>query len=235
MTKLIWILAVVCVLVGCSDAETNRGDMVLIQVRDVVVTVSDFTQAFEIFNAGYDTGDTDQRDGLNEARLALLNQMTEEVLLLVKARELGIDVSPAELEAAVQDIKADYPKGEFEQALLEYAVPYRFWEKRLKTRLLMEKVIAQELGRQITITPEDIAAYYQAHYANQEEEERPEKEQAPADQINKEPGTDNLEASIIKQLRREKTEIAYGPWIQKLKDEYPVEINKQEWEHIIGS
>jgi len=217
----IWIA--VFLVLGCSDTESNRGNTVLIQVEDVIVTVSDFTQAFEILNAGSHLVDEDDKDELTEARLAFLNQMTEEMLLIVRAGELDIEVTDEELEAAAAAIKADYPEGEFEQVLLEYAVPFRFWLKRLRVRLLMNKVIARELGAQITITPEDIAAYYQAHYANQDEQENLEQEDY------------DLEASIVQQLRREKTENAYGPWIQNLRDKYPVNINKQEWEHIIGS
>ncbi len=224
----IWIA--VSLLLGCSDTGSNRGNTVLIQVEDVIVTVSDFTQAFEILNAGSHLVDADDKGELTDARLAFLNQMTEEMLLIVRAGELAIEVTDEELEAAAAAIKADYPEGEFEQVLLEYAVPYRFWLKRLRVRLLMDKVIARELGARITITPEDIAAYYQAHYANQDEQEDSEQEGYDLEQEDY-----DLEASIVQQLRREKTETAYGPWIQNLKEKYPVDINKQEWEHIIGS
>ena len=211
------------VFLGCSDANTNRGNRALIQVEDVIITVSDFTQTFEILNADSGLEDEEDKGALTEAKLSLLNQMTEEALLMVRARELGITVSDEELDAAVAAIKADYPEGEFEQALLEYAVPYRFWLKRMRLRLLMDKVIARELGEQVTITPEDIAAYYQSHYAGQDDQDLPDEENG------------DLEASIVQQLRREKTEMAYGPWIQGLKERYQVDVNKQEWKHLIDS
>jgi len=223
MMPIIVIGVVLCLFGGCSDTDTNRGKKVLIQVEDVVVTVSDFTQAFEILKADSQIDDADDNGALVEARLALLNQMTEEMLLAVRARELDIQITDAELEAAVANIKADYPEGEFEGVLLEYAVPYRFWLKRLKLRLLMDKVIAHELEGQVAITPEDIAAYYQAHYAGQDQE-------ALAEQEN-----DDLEALMVQQLRREKTETAYGAWIQRLKESHPIDINEQEWERLVSS
>jgi hypothetical protein len=223
MMPIVVIGIVLCLLGGCSDADTSHGNKVLIQVEDVVATVSDFTQAFEILKADSLIDDADDNSALAEARLALLNQMTEEILLTVRARELDIQISDAELEAAVADIKADYPEGEFEGVLLEYAVPYRFWLKRLKLRLLMDKVIAHELEGQVAITPEDIAAYYRDHYAGQDQEARAEQE------------NDDLEASIVQQLRREKTEAAYGAWIQRLKESHPIDINEQEWERLVSS
>ena len=87
----------------------------------------------------------------------------------------------------------------------------------------MDKVIDRELGEKISITPDDIAAHYQSHYADQADQENPEQQDG------------DLEASIVLQLRREKTEMAYGTWIQGLKDKYSVDINKQEWEHLVNS
>ena len=38
----------------------------------------------------------------------------------------------------------------------------------------------------------------------------------------------------MKQLRRQKTEEAYNSWIEDLKAQYAIEINKDQWEKITG-
>ena len=90
--------------------------------------------------------------------------MIEEMILQKRAEELNIEISDAEVEKAIADIKRDYPEGVFEQTFLEHAVSYNSWKKGLKIRLLMKKVVAKELEEQITITPEDISKYYREHY-----------------------------------------------------------------------
>ena len=101
---------------------------------------------------------------VREARLRLIQQMTEEMILLERAEELGITITDSQVEKALRDIKRDYPDNVFQEILLEYAIPYQSWKEGLKTRLLMEKVITQELGDKIEITHDDISKYYEEHF-----------------------------------------------------------------------
>jgi len=122
----------------------------------------------------------------------------------------------------LKDIKRDYPDNVFQEILLEYAIPYQSWREGLKTRLLMEKVIAQELGDKIEITHDDISKYYEEHF---------EADDTPPDVNEVSKDTNNI---IIKILRKEKIEKAYTSWIKKLKKKYAVEINKKELEKMTG-
>jgi hypothetical protein len=142
------------------------------------------------------------------------------MILLERAAEIGISVTDIELEKAVAAIKSDYPPGEFEETLLEFAVSYDTWESRLKTRLTMEKVIEKELENRITITPEDIAEYYKNNFQGKNSES----ESTPA--------SGDINEIIVKQLRREKAEESYKPWIEELKAKYEIEINGEQWEII---
>jgi hypothetical protein len=148
--------------------------------------------------------------------------MTEEMILLERAEELGITITDSEIEKAFEDIKGDYPDNVFQNMLLEYAVPYHSWRKGLKTRLLMEKVVTKELGDQVEITPDDISRYYEEHF---KDDNITSDVKAVSKDIN------NI---IIKILRREKMEKAYAPWIKKLKKKYTVEINKVQLEKTAG-
>ena len=145
------------------------------------------------------------------------------MILLERADEIGISVTDIELEKAVAAIKSDYPSGEFENTLLEFAVSYETWESRLKTRLIMEKVIEKELENRITITPEDIAAYYKKNFQGK----KGESESTPA--------SGDINEIIVKQLRRETAEERYKTWIEDLKTNYKIEINNEQWEKFAGS
>ena len=144
------------------------------------------------------------------------------MILLERAEELGISITEAELEKAVSAIKSDYPEGEFEKTLLEFAVSYDSWKERLRNRLILDKVIEAELTNQITITPEDISEYYQKNYENRDEE---------SESVQK---SEDINEAIVKQLRRQKAEEAYNSWIEDLKAQYAIEINKDQWEKITG-
>jgi hypothetical protein len=220
---LIGFLSIIYPLAGCADSESKCRDEYFIRVGDSVITVFDFNRAFEIVKASYSYGAMQQPDAVKEAKLRFVKQMTEEMILLERAKEIGITITDAEVKKAIEDIKRDYPENVFDQILLEYAVPYQSWEKGLETRLLMEKVVAKDLGDQIEVTPHDVSEYYKVHH----------KKDTVTPDI-KETSTD-INKTAIKNLRRKKIEEAYRPWIKSLQKKYIIEINKEQWEKIIGS
>ena len=213
----------VCGFLGCGNSESNPDAEPLIRVKDRVLTVSEFNQVFEISKTAYSNNLRYEPDDYRNAQLRLLNELTIEMIILERAAELGLTVSEEEVEKAVADVKEDYPGDTFEKTLLEFAVSYETWEKRLRNRLLMKKVIDHELKDQILITSEDIAKYYESHF----------KAQAP--DTDSETNREDINEMIIEQLRREKMEQAYQKWINKLKQKYPIEINSVQWERITGS
>jgi len=148
--------------------------------------------------------------------------MSEEMIIQKRAKEIGIAISDTEIEKAVSDIKKDYPEGVFEQILLEYAIPYDIWEKRVKIRLLMEKVIAKELGEQVVITPDDISKYYKENGIDTESTS------------NSKEGSEEINKNIVNYIRRIKVEAAYVQWIKNLQKTYTIEINNEPWEKIMG-
>lgn len=210
--------AVIIALAGCSGPDTpSREKDVLIRTDRQTVTLTQFERAFGAARIAYSDNRSVDSGMIENARLRLLNQMTEEVIIDRRAEELDIAIDDAELEATVQEIKKDYPEDEFERMLLESAIPYSLWKNRLRVRLLMEKVVDRELAQPLDITTQDIQQYYKAH----EDEFTVKDENAPGMDLNR---------HIVEQLRREKVEAAYPQWMNGLKMRYGVEINWELWE-----
>ena len=220
----IMVLGCITVLIltgsACTGSSPENEDDVLIRVGGRVLTPMDFKTAFEIAKSAYPHNEMQKPSELKAIQSRLLNQLTEELILLERARELDISVTESEIDAAVSAVKKDYPEGTFDETLLEYAVSFDTWKQRLKLRLLMEKVVEQELKDEISITAKDVLSYYEANYPL-----KPQKEQ----------GSENKNKVMVEQLRRKKAEDAYREWINKLHDRYPIHINTEQWEKIIGS
>ncbi|MDJ0816543.1 MAG: SurA N-terminal domain-containing protein [Desulfobacterales bacterium] len=208
---------------ACEQKEPDLGKEVLIRVSDRVMTVLDFNSAFEIAKIAYDDNIKENPEDRINAQIRLLNELTVEMILLERAEELAITVSEAELEKAVSAIKSDYPEGEFEKTLLEFAVSYEAWENRLRNRLIIDKVIEEELNTRITITPEDISEFYQKNYQDREDNTESAQE------------SEDINEAIVKQLRRIKAEESYNSWIDELRGKYEIEINRDQWERLTGS
>ena len=206
-------LLILSILSGCADPEDRLVDEYLIRVGKRITTIDDFKRTFEIVKAAYSHNALKSSAYLREARLSLLNQLVEQMIILERAVEQNIGISDSEVEEVIAGIKKDYPEGEFDKTLLEYAISYQSWKRALKKRLIIEKVIAEELEEKVIITPDNISEYYERNYGPKED---------PA----------NINEVIVKQLRREKVEEAYKVWIKKLKKNYKVEINRARWEEV---
>jgi hypothetical protein len=220
---LLSVLLIAGALASCMSSESDSGNEPLIRVRDSVLTVLEFKEAFEFIQSAHPQDYKDQPEEMRNAQQRLLNQLTVEMIILERAKELGLSISDEEINKAVNEIKSDYPEDTFEKTLLKTAVSYEIWEARLKNRLLMQKVVDTELKDKIVITPEDIAEYY----------ERNLKERAQESEIAD--SNDDINEMIIKYLRREKAEKAYKLWINDLKKKYSIEIYGAQWEKISGS
>ena len=111
--------------IGCSGPDhPSQQDAVLIRTDQQTVTQAQFERAFEAARIAYSDDRSVDPQVIENARLRLLNQTTEEAIIDRRAHELGIVLDDTELEAAIQAIKKDYPEDEFEQMLLESAIPY---------------------------------------------------------------------------------------------------------------
>jgi hypothetical protein len=209
--------------ISCGQKEADLGKEVLIRVGDRNLTVLEFNDAFEIAKIAYDDNIRRQPEDLRDAQIRLLHELTVEMILLEEAHKLEIQVTDSELEKAVAEIKSDYPEGEFEKTLLEFAVSYDSWKNRLKNRLIINKVIEEELASKITISPEDITEYYQEHYQGKEAESESGQ------------SSDDMNEAIVKQLRRQKAEENYHAWIETLRSQYDIEVNDKLWEKLTGS
>ena len=216
-------LCAVLFAAGCNGLPNGTNEQYLIRIGDRSTTVADFNKALEIAKTAYPHSVLNDPQEYKNVKTRLLNQLIEELILQERAQELNITVSDAELEQAISEIKADYPENEFEQTLLEYAVPYKAWKEGIRNRLLMEKLVEAELHDKIAITPADIARYYEEHIKDAQQQ----------------PGIDNrpreLDEKIIQHLRRQKLETAYRTWIENLQKRYTIDVNQELWQKLLVS
>lgn len=205
---------------GCMEAPTEPLDAYLVKVGGRTLTVSEFNEVFEISKTAYSHSDTMDPEVVADIKLRLLNQLIEEMILLEKAGAIGISVSDAELEEEVQKIKADYPEGIFEEMLLEAAVSFEAWKKRLKMQLIARKFIQSELEAKITITAEEVARYYAQQFPA---DTRP-------DAGKRQP--EISDAMILRMLKNQKVQAAYAKWMKANRSSVTIDINSRQWEQI---
>lgn len=183
----------------------------------MIITGNNFAEELDLKRSAYPYSIKDEPAAYNDMVVHLVKMLSEEIVLLSAANDLGIVVTDEELNTAVARFKEDYPEDSFEQILLKNAVSYPFWLKRFKNNMIVEKLIDQELKNKIQITSEDIVTFYNRLKARQD----PKSDDMPQDTV------DN-EKELVKKLKMHKTQEQYTAWVGTLVQQYPVQINEEE-------
>lgn len=221
-TIFLWMLVLLLTGMGCEGKNTGSTDVYIIRFDGGGVTLPDFDRAFDEMIATYPEESGKDPLEIKKMKLRFVNQLVEELVVTRLAETSGITVSDEELDHAVAEIKKDYPENTFEQTLLENAISFESWKKKVRTRLLMKKTTSEVITRNIQLTPDEIKAAYEAYTAESKEKQK---------KMDTEP--DDLNRVIVDRLRREKTQIAYVGWIERLKEKYKVEIDEKQLEMLI--
>lgn len=210
---LLWVISV---CTGCRDTSTQHQDPALIWVNEQFITVNDFKAAFEIAKTAYSTSALKDTEFLHQIRMGVLSQLTDELVLLNRACELGLSITDEELENAVQEIQADYPDDTFNQTLVEASIPLSLWKDGLKKRLLLEKVIKADLEDRVSISPGDIDEFFT--------------EKRKSSSVSADLKQDA--ERVLRQLKRKKAQDIYRSWINDLRSRYTITINEELLEKI---
>jgi peptidyl-prolyl cis-trans isomerase C len=98
-----------------------------------------------------------------ELQRSFLVQLIDRELIHGEARQLGITLTEADIEVALQDYLQDYPGASFETMLKERGLTLQAWRDELKESLIMEKLLEQAVYSRVSVTEMEIAAYYGAN------------------------------------------------------------------------
>lgn len=200
---------------GCQP-ETDpavEGSAVLMTVGSEEIREDEFRRAYRVFRAAYGAEPDEPPAVERSAMLRFIQQLADQLVLMAHAREIGVVISDEALNEAVDAIRKDYPEGLFEQMLLENAVNFEDWKEALRVRLTIDRLVQKELTDKVRISEEELAAHFRSH---DPKAPLPEAEAG---------GSDRMDRLLVEQLRRQKTEEAYGPWIDNLRSRYAVAID----------
>jgi hypothetical protein len=208
--------------IGCSEPPKDEPPPFLIKTALMQISFEEFSDELDLKRAAYEYNIDEEPGEYNEMVIRLVKVLSEEIVLLSAAQAIGVTLTEQEIQSAEDEFKKDYPDDSFEQILLENAISYSFWKKRFKKNLIVEKLIDQELKQKIEITSQDIIDFYKTYHTETALKEK--------DGVLTEKKTED---ELIASLKRQKTQDKYDDWMQTLKNENPVELNKEKLKTLL--
>lgn len=147
---------------GCQG-ERAAGSRPLLKINERQVSKAEFDTAFARTLKPGQTLSPGERLDLERA---FLTQLIDRELSLAEVRRRGIVIAPAELAAALDEHRRDYPAGGFETMLQERGLTLEAWQAELLENLTLDKLTDQIVDEHGRIGDMEIDAYYAAHRAN---------------------------------------------------------------------
>ena len=156
------LLLLLCALTACSR-DKDAADPVLISINGRTVTVAQFKAEFAKTLSSEQSLTPEEKAELERSFLV---QIIDQELALGEAARQKITVTAAEVDAALAEYRQDYPDGTFDEMLKERAITLEQWRKELEQSLLIEKLARQVVYPDVTVSDEDVAAYYEDNKAD---------------------------------------------------------------------
>jgi len=164
------LLLLICsfaLLGGCEAEPVAEQKVPLIKINDQEIYKNEFLAEFEKSLQKDQPLSSIERE---ELQRSFLVQLIDRELIHGEAKRLGITVTDADVDAALQGYLEDYAGGSFETMLKERGVSMQAWRNELKESLIMEKLLEQAVYPGIDITAMEVAAYYES---NRDQFDRP--------------------------------------------------------------
>ncbi len=94
------------------------------------------------------------------AKLALLDDLITQDLLLARARDLKIDVTEAELDTAYAEARKNIPEEAFKQELARRSLTPADMREVLRRDLVIQKLLTREVSSRVTVTDQEISTFF---------------------------------------------------------------------------
>jgi len=163
--KAVMLALIIAVWLHLPSASAEICNRVVAKVNQNLITLYELNQKFRAMT-GMDPVVLEHRNEkkFKETRLRILDLLIEEKIARGKIRELGIEVTPGQVDAAIEKIKANHFIDQ-EQLLLrlkEEELSYDTYREQIKNELERTRLINLEVKSKIIIREENIQAYYNA-------------------------------------------------------------------------
>ena len=171
MRLLLYILLLNCTVIFPYTVQAGQVvDRVVAVVNEDVITLSEVNEEGEpVFRRIYDQLPADQsEDAIKTAQKEILSKLIDRLLISQRGRERHIEVSDAEVDAAIERIliKNDITLEQLKSDLAQAGTNETNYRNTIRNQILRSKLVSYEIHSKIVITDNQIQEYYNKRYSN---------------------------------------------------------------------
>jgi len=171
-TKILAVLALIGLLAAAAPAAPAQEvvEEIVAVVNDDIITLSEFRSQWEITKSQLQAQQLPQEQYDQQYALLkkeFLNSMITEILLLQKAKEIGLNVQE-QLKGMIEKIKQENnmaSDADLRRAVEQQGIPYETWLKQYEEGMMRQGVIYTEVERSIVLEDSEVVQYYKKNPA----------------------------------------------------------------------
>ena len=154
--------------VSSSPSSRQTVDQIAVIINDEVITKSELDNSVEQAKIqlahNHIEAPTDE-----QLRQQVLQQLIRVKLQIQIATRVGIQVTSSEINEAIQRMASEQKLtlDQLKEALQKEGVSFALYQEKIKTELLLMKLQQEAVGRDITITEQDVNAAYKRYQMQQ--------------------------------------------------------------------
>ncbi len=159
-----------------AKADVKSGTVVeeiIARINNHIITRSEFDRSQQqVQQEGEQQSATPQE--ITDKQKSVLRDLVDQQLLLQKGDDLGI-TAETDLVKRLDEIRKQMNLATMEdlaKAAQAQGVSYEEFKENLRENIITQKVIQQEVGAKINITPEEMQKYYKDHLQDMEQPEQ---------------------------------------------------------------
>jgi parvulin-like peptidyl-prolyl isomerase len=147
---------------GCRKGEEGKAarELVVARAGDREITAAD------LYRGLYPQGRPEDAEVDADAARRVVEQLLERSMILAWAEDNGVDVTDADVEARMGLVKADYGARGFASYLKSQNLTAEAFEETVRDDLAVEAAIEVAVVKKVSVSYDDVVAYYNVHAAN---------------------------------------------------------------------
>ena len=158
-----------CVGLGLAGCNREPGNQTQAASADAWATVDGRSitrdQVEKTFLRSQDPNSKLSPEEAMTVKLSLLNEMILQDILLAKARELKIEVSDSELDAAFNERKKNLSDEQFQAELKKRNLNADDMREGLRREMIANKLIEQQVTSKVAVSDQEVTDFYNANKA----------------------------------------------------------------------
>lgn len=144
---------------GTNGPQVPAKKLVAI-VNGNPISLEEFQDKYRRFTLRFNLAEGAEPEAAEELKMSFLNKLIETELLIQEAEFRNLTVTEEELDREIAQLMEDYPKDNLNEALEQIGIQLEQWKEDRKEKLLIDKLIQQEIDTIIHVSDQEILDYY---------------------------------------------------------------------------